>query len=99
MSIITMIGSRKFIDVFREKYVRLSLIGDIVFIPAIFEIENVDELTKTEHEILDELHQEKMLMSDFVYVINPNGYIGKDTMKELIFAYHNNIDVKYLYYG
>lgn len=96
---ITLIGSRKFIREFISIAGKLSLNGHIVHMPAIFHIpvgKELDTLTDYEHEVLDNLHKKKMLQSDEVYVINPKGYIGEDTQKEIDFAKENNINIKYL---
>lgn len=96
---ITLIGSRKFIREFMEAAGKFSLNGHIVHIPAIFHIPigvELDNLTEYQHEILDNLHKKKMLQSDEIYVINPKGYIGEDTQKEIDFAKENNKRIKYL---
>lgn len=93
--IVTMIGSHKFIEAFLAKSREFALQGKIVFIPAIFAM-NPDTLSDEEHEILDKLHQQKMLMSDEVFVVNPGGYIGGDTKKELEWAKDHNLNIRYM---
>ena len=83
--IIALIGSRKFIDTFKEVSDKLSSKGNIVFIPEIFceDIENLDD--KTIHSF-EELYNLKIKMSNKVLVINKDGYIGKDTKREIDYA-------------
>lgn len=46
--------------------------------------------------ILDELHFRKIDLSDGVYVINKNGYIGESTRNEIEYAKKQNIPIEYL---
>ena len=43
----------------------------------------------------DALHKDKILMSDSIYVVNPDGYIGQSTASEIIFAWRHGIPVRY----
>lgn len=45
---------------------------------------------------LDELHKWKIMLSDYIYVVNPGGYIGSSTRSEIEFAHAHNIPVEYL---
>ena len=47
-------------------------------------------------DILDELHFRKIDISDMVYVINKDGYIGKSTKKEIEYAMSLDIPVTYM---
>ncbi len=93
---ITLCGSRKFIAEFRKEYARLSLEGNIVHMPAIFSIEDPRALSEEQHKILDRLHRMKMLHSNEVYIIDPGGYIGEDTAKEIEWATQNGIKIVFL---
>ena len=56
-----------------------------------------DSFSKDQTKIkLDFLHKEKILMSDCIYVINEDNYIGSSTKSEILFAITNNIPVYYL---
>ena len=46
--------------------------------------------------ILDDLHKRKIDMSDEVFVINKDGYIGESTKGEIEYAIKNNIPVRYM---
>ena len=37
-------------------------------------------------KMLDEMHKAKIEMSDFIYVLNKNGYIGESTRSEIDYA-------------
>ena len=96
--IITLIGSGKFIDKFKEVAEELTLQGNIVLTPAIFDNHNFftdpSKITEEEHKIYDEIHEQKMLMSDYVLVVNENGYVGDNTRDEISFCKNNHIPFK-----
>ena len=50
--------------------------------------ENMDEGTQTRTKMmLDDIHKKKISMSDSIYVINPQGYIGSSTWSEICYAW------------
>ena len=102
--VITLCGSTKFKEEFLKAQKDLTLQGNIVISVGLFghsgdsEVwENMDEgtLTKTK-EMLDDMHKRKIDMSDEIFVINVNGYIGESTKSEIEYAMKNNKIVKYL---
>ena len=46
--------------------------------------------------MLDEMHKRKIDMSDEIFVINKNGYIGSSTKSEIEYAITTNKKVNYL---
>lgn len=44
------------------------------------------DFTTEEENLLDEIHREKIRMSDAIFVVNVGGYIGKSTSREIDFA-------------
>ncbi len=52
-------------------------------------------LTKTK-EMLDDMHKRKIDMSDEIFVINVNGYIGESTRSEIEYAKSLGKKVNYL---
>lgn len=99
LEIITLCGSRRFKTDFERISKEFALKGKIVFTPAIFniDIEEVGKLSTAQHNILDILHQNKILMSDKVLIVNPGGYIGDNTREEIKFAEAHNIEIEYLH--
>lgn len=102
--VITLCGSTKFKDEFLKAQKDLSLKGNIVISVGLFghsgdsEVwENMDEgtLTKTK-EMLDDIHKRKIDMSDEIFVINVNGYIGDSTKSEIEYAIKTGKKVNYL---
>ena len=47
--------------------------------------------------MLDNLHREKIEMSDAIFVVNVDGYIGESTSDEIEYAKSNGKTVRYLY--
>ncbi len=94
--IITLCGSIKFRDEFIKTQEKLTLDGNIVLTPNFFnniKKENIDEKTK---KILDEMHKQKVDMSDEIYVINAGGYIGESTKSEIEYAKGKGKKISYL---
>ena len=94
--IITLCGSIKFKDEFMRVQEKLTLDGNIVLTPNFFnniEKEDIDEKTK---KMLDEMHKQKIDMSDEIYVINFGGYIGESTKAEIEYAKTNGKKIFYL---
>lgn len=95
--IVTLIGSSKFMKEFDEVESKLTMEGKIVFTPSIFKAQKpLEELSEKEHEQYDSCHRRKIRMSNEVFVINPGGYIGEDTLEEKRFAEDLDIPISYL---
>lgn len=92
--VITLCGSTRFRKEFEEMQKELTLKGNIVISVGLFghngdaEVwENAKEGTLTQTKImLDDMHKKKIDMSDSIYVINPQGYIGTSTWSEICYA-------------
>ena len=102
--VITLCGSTKFKEEFIKAQKDLTLKGNIVISVGLFghsgdsEVrENMDEgtLTKTK-EMLDDMHKRKIDMSDEIFIINVNGYIGNSTKSEIEYAKKTGKKIKYL---
>lgn len=97
--IVTLIGSAKFMNTFDFVERTLNQRGVIVMTPAIFKHHgfgtNEFYLTPDQHEIYDILHQQKMLMSDYVVLISEEGYVGENTQEEIDFCKLHEIQVKH----
>ncbi len=102
--VVTLCGSTRFKDEFMKVQKELTLKGYIVISVGLFghsgdsEVwENMDEgtLTKTK-EMLDDMHKRKIDMSDEIFVINVDGYIGDSTKSEIEYAKKTGKKIKYL---
>lgn len=92
--IVTLCGSTRFKDEFMRAQKELTLRGCIVISVGLFghsgdkEVwEGMDEnaLTETKY-MLDDMHKSKIDLADYIYVINPGGYIGSSTWSEICYA-------------
>lgn len=98
--VITLCGSSRFKKDFIESAEKLSLEGNIVISLGLFGNANHKYdtvITDKIKKMLDEVHKEKIKMSDAIYVINPNGYIGESTKNEIKFAREHNKEIIYKY--
>ena len=94
--IITLCGSTKFKDDFLREQKRLTLEGNIVLSVGFFEITENDKPDDDKVKTLKDIHLRKIDLSDEIFVINKNGYIGESTKKEIEYAIKNGKGVKYL---
>jgi len=96
IKIITLCGSTKFKEEFNKANLDFTLQGKIILQPGCFAHYDNISITDEQKENLDLLHKEKILMSDCIFVINKNNYIGTSTKSEIDFAKENNKPVFYL---
>ena len=95
--IICLCGSTKFKTSFENINLKFTLMNKIILMPGCFAHADNINITDLQKEQLDLLHKEKILMSDCIYVINEDNYIGKSTQSEIEFAYIINKPIYYLY--
>ena len=94
-NVITLCGSIRFKNEFMKVQEELTLDGNIVFTPNFFN--NLKgEINKETKKMLDEMHRQKIDMSNEVYVINCGGYIGESTKSEIEYAKANGKKISYL---
>ncbi|REE69657.1 hypothetical protein A8990_13254 [Paenibacillus taihuensis] len=95
MKIITLCGSTKFKDQFEQANAFLTLQGNIVISLAFFEQSEGFEITAEQAELLGKLHFSKIDLSDEIFVIDVNGYIGSSTRREIEYANERGKGVHY----
>ena len=95
-NIITLCGSIKFKDEFMKVQEKLTLDGNIVFTPNFFNNVRKEDIDEKMKKMLDEMHKQKIDMSDEVYVINFGGYIGESTKTEIEYAKAKGKKISYL---
>lgn len=93
---ITLCGSTRFKDTFFQVAEELTLAGHIVLMPLVFHHVDNTELSTKQKIQLDNLHKQKIDMSDAIYVVNQDGYIGESTFGEIDWAERNNKQIFFL---
>jgi hypothetical protein len=81
---------------FEEAMAALTLKGYIVLSVGFFEQSDNVEVTAEQVRLLETLHFHKIDMSDEIFVINVNGYIGESTKREIEYAIRTGKKVTYL---
>lgn len=93
---ICLCGSTRFKKEFMEVRNRLTKAGYVVLGPEVFSHADGEDITDFEKIVLDDMHIQKITMSDEIFIINVNGYIGDSTRREIQYASSLNIPIKYL---
>lgn len=95
-NVITLCGSIKFKEEFEKIQEELTLAGNIVLTPNFFHSVKKEEINNETKKMLDEMHKQKIDMSDEIYVINVGEYIGESTKSEIEYAKTKNKKISYL---
>lgn len=83
--IVTLRGSTRFKEEFFRVMGELTLEGKIVILPGVF-IHCGEKVTEEQKKRLDELHLRKIDLANSVFIINPGGYMGESTKREIVYA-------------
>lgn len=90
---ITLCGSTRFEEEFKDLNHRLALAGHTVYSLSLFAREASDIgkehkfiISEKQKQTLDLVHLDKILNSDAIVVINPGGYTGISTKREIEWA-------------
>jgi hypothetical protein len=81
--IVCICGSTRFVDEMRAANRDLTLAGVIVVAPG----EADGLITDEQKAALDALHLRKIDLADRVLVVNPGGYVGESTRREIAHAH------------
>ena len=80
--IVCICGSARFADEMRAASRELTFAGAIVVAPG----EADGPVTEEQKAALDALHRHKIDLADRVLVVNPGGYVGESTQREIAYA-------------
>jgi nucleoside 2-deoxyribosyltransferase len=83
--IVCVCGSTRFVDEMRAANRDLTFAGVIVVAPGEAG-ESGDVVTPEQKTVLDDLHLRKIDLADRVLVVNPGGYVGESTSREIAYA-------------
>lgn len=78
-----------------EMAIKLELEGNVVLTP-IYPITDDNVYNKKEIIMLGKMHKEKINLSDAIFVVNVDGYIGESTKSEIEYAKEHNKEIIYL---
>lgn len=97
--VITLCGSTRFKDAFIREQKRLTLEGNVVISVGLFGHSGDDEVWASDGKVklmLDDIHMQKIDMSDGIFVINEGGYIGESTKREIEYALSHDKSVEFM---
>ena len=81
--IVCICGSARFMTEMREANRELTFAGVIVVAPS----EADESPTPEQKAVLDALHLRKIDLADRVLIVNPGGYVGESTRREIAYAH------------
>ncbi len=93
--VVTLCGSIRFWNKIQEMSEKLELENEYVVIGIIPHTMDRD-LTEYEKDLLGELHKIKIDLSDSIFVVNVNGYIGESVKNEIEYAKKRGKEIIYL---
>ena len=93
--VVALCGSTKFKNEFIDMLRRLTLEGYVVLLSGVY-AHSRDSITDKSKLMLDDMHKRKIYMSDEIYVINKNDYIGDSTNSEIEYAKAQGKPVNYM---
>lgn len=95
MKIITVCGSYKFKKEMIEITEIMTLKGNCMLTPNELTSSSKDAYTKEEIQMIDQMHKEKIKISDAILVVDVGGYIGSSTKSEIEYAKSLNKEIIY----
>lgn len=95
MKIITICGSFKFKEEIMKTAMKIELEENVVFTPIFPINDSKEKLSDEEKTILGKMHKEKIKLSDAIFVVNIDGYIGNSTKSEIEYAKSLNKEILY----
>ena len=99
--VITLCGSTRFEAQFMEVNRRLTMDGCVVISLGMFSLPDLPGYdwsadSSDLRERLGRLHLQKIRMADEVYIVDPAGYVGESTRREIAYAESLGKPVRYL---
>ena len=99
--VVTLCGSTKFEAEFAEVNQRLTLEGCVVISLGMFHLPDLPDYDWTVDSSdlkgrLGSVHFQKIRMADEVFIVDPGGYLGESTRREIAYAESLGKPVRYL---
>lgn len=96
MKVITVCGSLRFYKEMMDITEKMELQGNCMLVPIYNPLNHSkDDFTEEEVLILNNMHKEKIKLSDAILVVNVGNYIGNSTKNEIEFAKSLNKEIIY----
>lgn len=96
MKVITLCGSLRFKEKMMKVALELELQGNCVLTPIYPISDDKDDFTEEEAKMLGDMHRCRIDLSDAVYIVNKDGYIGNSVKAEIEYAKSKNKEIIYL---
>ena len=94
IKVITICGSMRYSKEMMKISEELELKEGDAVIQCVYNIDG-QRYEGVDASILDKIHRKKIDISDAIYVVNIDGYIGNSTKKEIEYAINNGKEVIY----
>jgi hypothetical protein len=94
--VVCLCGSTRFKDEYIEAARSETLAGKIVISVGLFGHVDGLDMEGDVKKMLDVLHLKKIDLADEIFVLNPEGYIGESTRREIAYAKFTGKQVRYL---
>lgn len=95
MKVVTLCGSMKFQDEMMKIAEKLALDGECVLTP-VYMVTQHPEITDEEIKRLKKEQLKRIELSDEIFVVNVNGYVGESTIAEIEYAKKIEKEIKWL---
>ena len=94
IKVITICGSMRFSKEMMKMAEELELKDGYAVIQCVYNVDG-QKYEGIDASILDKIHRKKIDISDAIYVVNIDGYIGNSTRNEIEYAKNNGKEVIY----
>jgi ASC-1-like (ASCH) protein len=94
IKVITICGSMRYAKEMMKISEQLELQDGYAVIQCVYST-NGTSYDDIDIHVLDKLHRKKIAISDAIYVVNIDGYIGSSTQKEIVYAKELGKDILY----
>lgn len=94
IKVITICGSMRYSKEMMKIAEELELKEEYAVIQCVYNIDG-QRYEGVDASILDKIHRKKIDISDAIYVVNIDGYIGNSTRNEIEYAKNNGKEVIY----
>ena len=92
MKVVTICGSMKFAEEMKQIASNLELEKNYCVIQCVYDL---PILNTKQLEQIAKLHKKKIDISDAIYVVNINGYIGESVKREIAYAKSHSKEIIY----